>query len=48
MGSYGLNRKGSTIDSRLATSQVHPNCAKDRTVAETRIGYQETLRQLRR
>jgi len=30
---------GSTIDSRLATSQVkHPNCAKDRTVAKPELG----------
>src|SRR5215472_4802959 len=32
-------RAGSTIDSRLATSQVkHPNCAKDRTVAKPELG----------
>src|SRR5262245_66619614 len=32
-------RTGSTIDSRLATSQVkHPNCAKDRTVAKPELG----------
>jgi uncharacterized protein (TIGR02300 family) len=35
----GLNRNGSTIDSRLATSEVnHPNCAKDRTVAKPELG----------
>jgi uncharacterized protein (TIGR02300 family) len=33
------NRGASTIDSRLATSQVkHPNCAKDRTVAKPELG----------
>src|SRR5262252_5365595 len=32
-------RTGSTIDSRLATSQVkHPNCGKDRTVAKPELG----------
>jgi uncharacterized protein (TIGR02300 family) len=32
-------RNGSTIDSRLATSQVkHPTCAKDRTVAKPELG----------
>jgi uncharacterized protein (TIGR02300 family) len=32
-------RSGSTIDSRLATSQVkHPNCGKDRTVAKPELG----------
>src|SRR5215470_11782555 len=32
-------RAGSTIDSRVATSQVkHPNCAKDRTVAKPELG----------
>src|SRR5215469_8626102 len=35
---YGLNRNGSTIDSCLATSQVPPNCAKDRTVANPELG----------
>ena len=36
---YGLNRNGSTIDSRLATSRVKPpNCAKDRTVANPELG----------
>jgi hypothetical protein len=46
---YGLNRNGSTIDSRLATSQVKPPKLRegpDR--GEPRTGYQETLRQLRR
>ena len=34
-----VKRSGSTIDSRLATSQVkHPNCAKDRTVAKPELG----------
>ena len=33
------NRTGSTIDSRLATSQVkHPNRGKDRTVAKPELG----------
>jgi hypothetical protein len=33
-------RSGSTIDSRLATSQVkHPNCGKDVDRGETRTGY---------
>jgi uncharacterized protein (TIGR02300 family) len=33
------NRTASTIDSRLATSQVkHPNCGKDRTVAKPELG----------
>ena len=35
---YGLNRNGSTIDSRLATCQVRSNCAKDRTVAKPALG----------
>ena len=46
---YGLNRNGSTIDSRLATSQVKPPKLRegpDR--GEPRTGYQEALRQLRR
>jgi|GraSoiStandDraft_45_1057281.scaffolds.fasta_scaffold07506_6 uncharacterized protein (TIGR02300 family) len=35
----GLNRDGSTIDSRLATGQVrHPNRTKDRTVAKPELG----------
>jgi uncharacterized protein (TIGR02300 family) len=34
-----LNRNGSTIDSRLATSQVKsPNCTKDRTVTKPELG----------
>ena len=46
---YGLNRNGSTIDSRLATSQVKPPKLRegpDR--GKPRTGYQEALRQLRR
>ena len=44
-----VKRNGSTIDSRLATSQVkHPNCGKDLDRGETRTGYQKALRQLRR
>jgi hypothetical protein len=44
-----LNRNGSTIDSRLVTSQVKPPKLRegpDR--GEPRTGYQEALRQLRR
>jgi hypothetical protein len=44
---YGLNRNGSTIDSRIATSQVKPPKLRegpDR--GEPRTGYQEALRQL--
>jgi uncharacterized protein (TIGR02300 family) len=38
-GCFAAKRTGSTIDSRLATSQVkHPNCAKDRTVAKPELG----------
>ena len=45
---YGLNRNGSTIDSRLATSQVPPQLREGPDRGEPRTGYQETLRQLRR
>ena len=46
---YGLNRNGSTIDSRLATSQVKtPKLREGPDRGETRTGYQEALRQLRR
>jgi len=46
---YGLNRNGSTIDSRLATSQVKsPKLREGPDRGEPRTGYQETLRQLRR
>ena len=45
---YGLNRNGSTIDSRLATSQVPPKLREGPDRGEPRTRYQEALRQLRR
>ena len=46
---YGLNRNGSTIDSRLATSQLKPpKLCEGPDRGEPRTGYQEALRQLRR
>jgi hypothetical protein len=41
---YGLKCNGSTIDSRLATSQVPPKLREGPDRGEPRTRYQETLR----